>query len=337
MNKDKDYYKILGIATGSDKKEIKKAYRQLARKFHPDINPGNKLYEDKFKEIGEAYSVLIDDTKRLHYDIIKGILKPRPESAQSKSQASKAYSQPKNDQQKSEPKKDFDGIFATFTGRFTKNFTDPQLKKGEDITTEVHISISEAYNGTIRKVNILRTEKCSKCRGKRVINHIACDKCNGAGEISTQKQLNVKIPPKVKQNSKIKIAREGNKGENGGDNGDLYLLIQIIKSAFFTYDGLHVHCEIPITPSEAALGGEIQVPSIDGFINMKIPAETRTAQKFKLAGEGLPDTSTGKRGDQIVSVKIELPTNLTDKEKELYLELTKTRKFNPREHIIFDK
>ena len=333
MNKDKDYYKILGIGQDCDKKEIKKAYRQLARKFHPDINPGNKLFEEKFNEIGEAYFVLIDDSKRIKYDMLRGIISMKQDSAQAKTQASKAYSEPRKDPPKAPPKKDFEGIFS----KFSKNFTKPDAEKGDDITTDVHISIAEAYNGTIRKVNILRTEKCYKCRGNRVINHMACDKCNGTGEISTHKQLNVKIPPKVKENSKIRIAGEGNKGLNGGENGDLYLLIHTIKSSYFTYDGLHVHCEVPITPSEAALGGEIQVPSIEGFINMKIPAETRSGQKFKLAGEGLPDTNSSKRGDQIVTVKIEIPPNLTEDERRLYLELARVRKFNPREHIIFDK
>lgn len=326
MDKNKDYYKILGISPDSDKKEIKKAYRTLARKFHPDINPGNKLFEEKFKEIGEAYVILIDDKKRLQYDMLKGITNPKPESEQLKQQASKAYSE-----QKTPPgKKNFENIFKSFTK------LEPG-KKGEDITTDVHVTVSEAYNGTIRKVNILRSEKCNKCKGRRAINHVSCDKCNGNGEISSHKQLNVKIPPKVKENSKIRIAGEGNKGENNGENGDLYLLIHIIKNSFFTYDGLHVHCEIPITPSEAALGGEIQIPSLDGFINMKIPPETRSGQKFKLAGEGLSDTNTNKKGDQIITLRIEIPPNLTNREKELYNELARTRIYNPRENIIFDK
>jgi len=340
MNKDKDYYKILGINYDSDKKEIKKAYRLLARKFHPDINPGNRLFEEKFKEVGEAYSVLIDDRKRIQYDILRGVKKPGAGTEQAKKQAQTAYSSQKKEEppkQEARQAKEFDSFFAGFTGRFKTKFTAPETKKGDDITTDVHISASEAFNGTVRNVNILRTEKCPKCKGKRVINHMSCDKCNGTGEISTHKQLNVKIPPKVKENSKIRIAGEGNRGVNGGESGDLFLLIHIIKSSYFTYEGLHVHCEVPITPTEAALGGEIQVPSIEGFINMKIPPETRSGQKFKLAGEGLPDTNSGKRGDQIVTVKIEIPPSLTEREKELYSELSKVRKFNPREHIIFDK
>jgi len=356
LRKDKDYYKILGIAYNCDKKEIKKAYRELAKKFHPDINPGNKLYEDKFKELGEAYSILIDDKKRLQYDILKGFITTKEQTPeQTKNQASKAYSPKKPGAESSAEKNkkseiNFDNIFKEFTKNFTKNFENTKSdkkssneakkqspQKGEDISSEVNITVTEAFNGAIRKVNILRVDTCPKCKGKRIINDSSCNNCNGRGEISSHKQLNVKIPSNVKENSKIKIAGEGNKGLNGGENGDLYLLIHIIKNSYFSFDGLHVHCEIPITPSEAALGGEIQVPSIEGFVNMKIPPETRSGQKFKLSGEGLPDGNSGKRGDQIVTVKIELPSNLTEREKELYKELSRERKFNPREHIIFEK
>ena len=125
MNKDKDYYKILGISQDSDNKDIKKAYRQLARKFHPDINPGNKLFEEKFKEIGEAYFVLVDDSKRLKYDTLRGIIRIQPDSEQAKTQASKAYSEPQKDTSKETPKKDFEGIFS----KFSKNFTRPDAQK----------------------------------------------------------------------------------------------------------------------------------------------------------------------------------------------------------------
>ncbi len=355
MNKDKDYYKILGIAADSDKKEIKKAYRQLARKLHPDINPGNKFCEEKFKEVGEAYSILIDDKKRLQYDILRGFINNTGSRATKQTQ--KAYSTQTTSvpqKTKKENKKfnaNFEFFFKGFKTEFSKIFPQNSTEKksygekqkkappqkGEDIITEISITITEAQNGTIRKVNILRTETCVKCKGKRTINGSSCNNCSGKGETSSYKQLSVKIPAKVKEGSKIRLIREGNKGINSGENGDLYLLIHIIQNSCFTFDGLHVFCEIPVTPTEAALGAEIQVPAINGFINMKIPAETRSGQKFKLSGEGLPDAHSGKRGDQVITVRIELPSNLTEKEKELYKELAKMRKFNPREHLIFEK
>jgi DnaJ-class molecular chaperone len=278
---------------------------------------------------------------------------PKNTSEQAKKQAEKAYSQKteeKKPAEKEKPRQDnwgksINDIFKAFSETFTpppsdnKNHnakkTDP--KKGEDIITDLNVTIIEAHNGTVRKVNILRTDICPKCGGKRQIKGVSCANCSGKGEVSSYKQLNVKIPAGVKEGSKIKIANEGNRGLFGGENGDLFLLIHILANSHFIYDGLQVQCEIPITPTEAALGADIQVPSVDGTVNMKIPPETRSGQKFKLAGEGLPDGKTGKRGDQIVTVRIEIPPNLTDKEKELYRELGKIRKFNPRENLVFDK
>ena len=343
MKKEKDYYKILGIEQDADKKAVKKAYRQLARKFHPDINPGNKLFEEKFKEIGEAYSILVDDKKRQQYDILKGFIKPHPQQA--KKQASKAYSE-KKPEPKKQDRESWEGFFKNFSKGFEKTEKKQvhkesppksEAKKGEDITTEVNLSIAEAHSGTVRKVNILRTDICSKCGGKGAVKGKACGTCSGKGEVSSHKKLNVKIPAKVKQGSKIRITGEGNKGLNGGENGDLFLLISIIKNSHFTFEGFNVLCEIPVTPTEAALGAEIQVPSIEGFVNMKIPPETKSGQKFKLSGEGLPEPISGKRGDQVVIIRIEIPSNLTKKEKELYKELANQRKFNPRENIIFEK
>jgi len=357
LNKDKDYYKILGIDVSADKKEIKSAYRSLARKYHPDTNQGNKLSEDKFKEIGEAYSILSDEIKRLQYDLLKGITQKKANtSEQAKKQASEAYSEPKKSspgkKSKIEPdKKPFGEVFSEFVDKiFEKGETPkpkqpsekpkepqkPEPQKGEDITADISITIVEAHNGTVRKVNILHTETCPKCKGKRYLNNIQCPSCKSNGELSNHKKLSVKIPPNVTEGSKIRIAGEGNQGQNGGGNGDLFLVISIMKNSIFEFEDLNVLCEIPITASEAALGAEIFIPTIDGQLNMKIPPETPSGQKFRLAGEGIPDANTAKRGDQLVTVRIEIPPNLTQREKELYQELAKIRNFNPRESITFN-
>lgn len=342
MNKDKDYYKILGIDTSADTKEIKAAYRSLARKYHPDTNQGNKLSEEKFKEIGEAYSVLNDPIQKAKYDLLKGLNQKQPNtSEQAKKQASEAYTESKKTQEKPkakpEPeKKPFGDVFSKiFEKPEPPKTSKPEAKKGDDITADISITIVEAHNGTVRKVNILHTETCPKCKGKKYSNGSLCTNCKGNGEVSNHKKLSVKIPPNVKEGSKIRIAGEGNKGQNGGTNGDLFLVVSIIKNSIFEYENLNVLCEIPITPSEAALGADILVPTIYGQITMKIPAETHSGQKFRLSGEGIPDANTAKRGDQVVTVRIEIPNNLTQKEKELYRELEKIRKFNPRENIVF--
>lgn len=352
MNKDKDYYKILGIDTSADKKEIKSAYRSLARKYHPDTNQGNKLSEEKFKEIGEAYSVLIDETKKAQYDKLKGFSQKKANtSEQAKKQAADAYSEQKKSAGKTKPepeKRPFGDVFSDFVDKVLEKGQNqkpkekpketPKLepKKGEDITADISITIIEAHNGTVRTINILHTEVCSKCRGKRYLNGVQCPSCKGNGEISNHKKLSVKIPPNVTEGSKIRIAGEGNQGQNGGKNGDLFLSVNIIKNSIFEFENLNVLCEIPISPTEAALGAEIFVPTIDGQLSMKIPPETQAGQRFRLSGEGIPDANTAKRGDQLITIRIELPPNLTQKEKELYMELAKIRKFNPRDGITFN-
>lgn len=361
--KNKDYYIILGIKPSATLKEIKSAYRLLARKYHPDVNKGNKLSEEKFKEIGEAYSVLSDEKKRKQYDLLKGYNRtPKKEdniNQQTKKSAKDAYSKksdiniedenPKTTKKQNE-EKSFNDVFNEFLDNiFNKNnFNNPPPVqerpkpvpppkiKGDDITADITISIAEAHNGTTRKVNILHTDPCGQCKGSKFKNGQTCIVCGGNGEISNHKKINVKIPPNVKEGSKIRIPYEGNKGKNGGQNGDLFLLVHIQKHSLFTFDKLNVLCEIPVTPTEAALGAEIEVPTIDGHVNMKIPPETQSGQKFRLQGEGIADSQSSKKGDQIVSVMINIPNNLSDKEKQLYQELARIRKFNPRENIVYD-
>jgi len=358
--KNKDYYQILGVNPNATEKEIKAAYRALARKYHPDVNPGNKLSESKFKEIGEAYSFLINVSKRRQYDILKGYKEPakKADTEQAKKQAKAAYSEQKDEEnlkadfKQQTEKKTFNSVFSDIlNGIFTKvKDTDTTVKtekqaeqpkdlpkRGDDITADISISIVEAHNGTVRKINILHTDTCGQCKGKRYVNNNPCIVCGGNGEISTHKKMSVKIPANVKEGSKIKIANEGNKGRNGGENGDLFLIVHIQKHSIFTFDNINVLCEIPITVTEAALGTEIQVPAVDGFVNMKIPSETQSGQKFRLVGQGILDSKTNKRGDQLVTVRIEIPKNLTDKEIQLFQELARIRKFNPRENIIYDK
>jgi len=350
----------MGVDPSATKAEIKAAYRALARKYHPDVNPGNKLSELKFKEIGEAYEILIDDDKRKQYNIIRGLYNPQRtqqnNTQQAKAQAKTAYKKPEENKKpenkasnNAEDDKLFNSVFSdildgifkrqTTSGQTStkSTFNQPQPQKGEDITTEVILTITEAHNGTVRKVNVLHTVQCPKCKGKQFYNGPQCPECKGKGEISNFKKINVKIPPNVKEGSKIRIQGEGNKGLYGGKNGDLYLIVKIQKNSIFTYDDLNVLCDIPITPWEAAIGAEIQIPTIDGFVTMKIPPETSSGQKFKLAGQGLSDDKNGKKGDFIVTAYIQIPKNLTPSEINLYKELAKLRKFNPREDLLNEK
>lgn len=194
-------------------------------------------------------------------------------------------------------------------------------KDGEDITMSLEISYKEALNGTNRKINVLHTEVCPVCEGKKFTNGSHCKYCKGTGEVSLHKKLNVKIPPHTENNKKIRLKEEGTKGLKGGKNGHLYLVVKITDDSFFKFEENNVLCETEITPFEAALGGEKEIKTLSGMVKLKIPAGTSSGQKFRLAKEGLFDETTKTKGDQIVTIKIKVDNNLSEREKALYKEL----------------
>jgi len=354
---NKNLYLVLGVQPSADKETIKAAFRTLAKKYHPDTNKGNKASERKFKEIAEAYEILSDDKKKKEYDKLNNFnqTKPKEEPKPSYSQtnrAKEAYTkqtkqqttstkqtkQPEKQekkQQTSKPQNKQETPFAETLSKFMNDMftTKDEIKKpikGSDINVDLTITIQEAKNGTVRRVNVLHTECCPVCKGKKFVNGAKCKKCNGDGELSSQKTLHVKIPADIKHGEKVMLKSEGNIGQFGGENGNLYLKINIEKSDMFRFEDLNVLSDVPITPSEAALGTNILVPSIDGHINMKIPPETSSGQKFRLHEQGVFDKDGNKKGDHIVTVYIKIPKNLTAREKELYQELSQMRDYNPR-------
>lgn len=340
----KDLYEILGITPDVDEAQIKTAYRKMARKYHPDVNNNTPESIVKFKEITEAYEVLLDATRRKEYDTLRGYTRRKAENNETnRTQAQRAYSsvsKEKPKQQKTENKDSFSKVFnSILDGLFqNENGTKQEKKKqkpenGRNINLSVTIKISEAINGTTRTVNVLHTEKCPKCEGRRFINGAKCPMCKGSGEISIHKRLNVKIPSGVKKGARIRVANEGDKGYYGGKNGDLFLTVEIEDNPLFKFEGLNVLCDIPITPYEAALGANIEIPSIYGNISMKIPSLTTSGQKFRISGQGLKDEKSNKLGDQIVTVKIEMPKDLSEKEKMLYEELKKYSTQKIRENL----
>lgn len=363
----KDLYAILGVEPDANEATIKSAYRKQARIWHPDVNDNSQESIVRFKEITEAYEVLTDTQRRSQYDILKGF-NFRKESKYTENQAKKAYTEANsskestktytsNSEKKGEKKQDYhdkssfsqvfenilDGLF-TYDSKPKNKKSDTQKKKlkpenGRDINLNVTIKLSEAISGTNRTVNVLHSEKCPKCEGRRFINGAKCPLCKGTGEVSIHKKLNVKIPAGIKKGAKIRIADEGNKGYNGGKNGDLYLFVDIEESSFFKYEGNNVLCEIPITPFEAVLGANIEVPTLSGSVSMKIPPYTSTGQKFRLSQQGIADSKgkSDKKGDQIVTVKIVVPKDLTAKETELYEQLKMLSKHNVRENLLNDK
>ncbi len=324
---NKDLYKILNLNFDSSSDEIKAAYRKLARLYHPDVSK-NADNADKFKELKEAYEILINEESRKKYDVLHGFyrekLKKNYEERQKKSKT-------KYDSfvKKAEKKINKDGDFSKsinealdnlFYGRKLNN---DNLNKeipinGKDINIDITISCFEALNGTNRKVNILHTQPCSHCKGRKFINGAECPMCKGSGEISLQKKINVKIPKGVKTGSKVRIRKEGNKGLYGGKDGDLYLIINVEKNSYFDIDGLDILCNLPISPFEAVLGTEISLPLPNGNILVKIPPMVSSGQKLKIASQGLDNKTKTKKGDIIITVMIKLPQTLSEKEKELY-------------------
>ena len=337
----KNYYSILGVTPDSSDEQIKSAYRNLARKFHPDVNPEGTA---KFKDITEAYETLSDEKKRMRYDTINGFFKsaPKEKTYTNPNKAQEEYNKSndqKNDKQNN--KKDEKSVKKTnkdfskklndiFKGFEKKKKSKPLPKRGSDIVEEISLTIKEAADGTQRTVNVMHTSCCPHCKGRKFINGTTCPKCQGTGEKIEYRKITVKIPKNVKNGSMLRIHSEGNFGENGGKNGDLYLRIKILQNSNLSFEGKDTLLNLPITPCEAVLGGSVEVPTFDGTVSLKIPAKTRSGQKFRLAGQGL------KKGDLIVKVYVEIPSYLSDDEIKLYEKLRKLSSGNIRENLLND-
>ena len=362
--KQKNYYKILGIDKSATTDEIKRAYRQLVHKCHPDIAGNTPENIERFKEVTEAYETLSSPAKREQYDSIIRLYEFAEGAGVNDKDASKSNgkrnnkqtsqkdnkSEKKSTNKKSDTTKDKEpeqkrentfskmrdqakaehtiNIFTDFIkgivnkgkkiSQGQKKYTPPKVD-GKDITTEVTLSVDEAINGTERVVNILHMETCEKCKGRKFINGTICPVCGGAGEKSKYKKLTVKIPPKVKQGSKIRIEGEGNKGFNGGKRGNLYLIIKIENNTDLKYDGLNVMRTVSVQPYEAVLGGYINFEVNGSNIQMKIMPNTYNGQKYRISEQGAQQD--GKCGDLIVTVQIDIPKKVSKEEIELYEKL----------------
>lgn len=333
LSSEKNLYEILEISNTASDSAIKTSYRRLARKYHPDLNGGDEFCINKFKEITEAYEILSDPEKKKNYDILRGFYYEK--SRTKYTEASKAYKETTKDENISNIFNDILEGFKKTTSSASKEFFKTKRhrpERGSDVNTEITITLSEAIKGTTKTVNILHTEACSNCEGRTFVNGTKCSLCKGLGEHSTHKKLSVKIPPNVKQGSRIRIANEGNKGYNGGRNGDLYLKIKIENKpdSLFKYEGLNVYCTVPITPFEAVLGASIEIQAPKGKVTMKILPNTSSGQKLRLSGQGLEQN--GKKGDMIVTVNIEVPQKSSPEEIELYKKLKDITKKDIRDN-----
>ncbi len=325
-----NYYEILEVTPDSSSAEIKAAYRRLARKFHPDVNPqGVKI----FKDISKAYATLSDEKKRAQYDILNGFFKSSPEET-AKTQNNEDTSQNPQPNVRKKKEKNITEIINDIFENSRKNSPkdEPKPIDGNDINTDVTISLKEAVHGATRTVNIVHTVRCPRCNGRKFINGAKCPVCSGSGEYSQHKRINVKIPKNVKNGAKLRIKGEGEQGEFGGKNGDLYLHINVEGTSKIQYDDLNILYNVPITPYEAVLGGEIVIPTFDGNVKLKLPPKTSSGQKFRVAGQGLK--RNGKIGDMIVTVTIEISKRLSDDEVKLYEKLKKMSASDIRENLL---
>ena len=328
----KDYYKILSVSRGASADEIKKAFRKLARKYHPDVNPGDKKAEEKFKEINEAYEVLSDPDKRRKYDTLG------PNWQEQFGPGTRRSPYGFSGRGSASPF-DFDvggGGFSDFFealfgrsgvgGRGTTMRNDMRRRPGDNIEQPVEVTLQEAYVGGMRTFNIQSTEVCSTCKGTGEIAGKTCITCSGQGMVPRNKRIQVKINAGVDNGSKIRVAGEGQPGIGGGPRGDLYLVISVKPDPLFERKGDDLYVDVEVDLLKMILGGEVAVPTPDGRkLILTIPAETQNRRLFRLAGKGMPHLRGEGSGNLYARVQVVLPTHLTGEERALFEKLARSR------------
>ena len=377
----KDYYNILGVKKDAKADEIKKAYRRLARKHHPDVNPGDKASEDKFKEVQEAYDVLSDDKKRKVFDRF-GYYADNldPDSPFGAGAAAGAGGGAQgfdfsgfswDTGTTSGGGTSFRDIFSDLFGGAAKTQPEPPRplpKKGRDIEMPLSMSFEEAFTGLTRNITVNRSEQCSRCQGAGDTGGpvITCPTCKGTGQVMRTggrlqfsqgcpdcegtgrrrepcslchgkgvtpktEQVKVRIPAGVDTGSRVRIPKKGHGGRLGAQPGDLFIITNVGKHPFLVRKGDNVYVTVPITVPEAALGTKIEVPTVEGKAQLKIPAGTESGQKFRLRERGFPSLRNPKlRGDQFIEVKITLPKVISEETKEVLRQFEKLNPENPR-------
>ncbi len=327
----KDYYAVLGLKRDASDKEVRQAFRRLARKHHPDVNPGDASAESKFKEINEAYEVLSDPEKRKKYDQFG-------EKWQYADQFAKAgRTEPFRRRSWSSSTDDLGFGGDPFQEVFESIFRERPSQRsrsrsqGEDIAHPVEVTLEEAYTGTALLLTLTRQEPCSACAGSgissRGFERKACPLCQGRGSRPQPKRLEVKIPPGVKDGSRIRIAGEGAPGLMGNHRGDLYLEVSMKKHERFRREGDDLYVDVPVSLADALLGGEVAVDTLNGGnLYLKVPPETQNGRTFRLSGKGMPRLGSEERGDLYAQVKVVLPEHLSPRERGLIEELRALRK-----------
>jgi molecular chaperone DnaJ len=330
----KDYYSILGVSRSASDKDIKATYRRLARQYHPDVNPGNKSAEQRFKEINQAYEVLSDTDKRKKYDQYGEQWEQAQQYAEAARQAQQQGSgfrytrQPGEQQEVNFDEGDLGSIFGDILGGRMGGFgrKSSRSRRGQDMEYQIELTLEEAFNGTMRNISLQSEAACTACHGTGRIQNLPCSVCRGSGKTMQVKRLEVKIPAGVEDGSKVRIAGKGEPGAGGGSPGDLYLIVSLQKHNLFERRDNDLHVDVPVPLTTVMLGGEVQVPTLKGSkLALKIPAETQNEKIFRLVGQGMPVLGSTARGDLLVKVKVVLPASLSAEEKALFSRLRDIR------------
>ena len=363
----RDYYEVLGVAKGATEREIKKAYKRLAMKYHPDRTSGDKDLEEKFKEIQEAHEILTDENKRAAYDRF-GHAGVDPNRGGGGAGAA-----------------DFGDIFGDvfgdiFGGGGRGGGGRSRARQGADLRYNLELSLEEAVRGKNVEIRVPTLVECDACHGtgaKKGTKPTTCPTCHGNGQVQMRqgffavqqtcptcsgtgkiisdpcrvchgqgrvekvKTLSVKVPAGVDTGDRIRLSGEGEAGEHGAPAGDLYVQVNVRDHEIFVRDGNNLYCEVPLSFTKSALGGELEVPTLDGQVKLKIPAETQTGKMFRLRSKGVKSVRSGAVGDLMCKVAVETPVNLTARQKELLSELESSMgsdaaKYRPKEKGFFD-
>lgn len=373
----RDYYEVLGVGRGADEKELKSAFRKLAKQHHPDANPGDKTAEQKFKELNEAYDVLKDPQKKAAYDrfghqAFEGGMGGAGASAG-------AGFGPEFSSSMSDI---FEDLFGEFMGggrtRGRGGRANASASRGADLRYNMEISLTEAFTGKTAQIRVpgsvacdacagqgakpgTSTKTCPTCQGQGAVRQSSgfftvertcttcqgrgqvisdpCTQCSGTGRTTRERNLSVNIPAGVEDGTRIRLAGEGEAGFRGGPSGDLYIFLSVKPHEFFQRDGADLFCRVPVSMTTAALGGEIEVPTIDGKkARVPLPDGTQSGKQFRLKGKGMPVLRTGAHGDMYIQVSVETPVNLSRRQKELLKEFDKEAKGNsPQSEGFFAK
>jgi len=360
----RDYYEVLGVDRSASEKDLKRAYRKVAAKYHPDRNPDNAEAEEKFKEASEAYEILSDGEKRAAYD----------------NYGHAAFEQGGQGGGGFGGGAGFGDIFGDVFGDiFGGGRRQRGPQPGRDLQYNMELTLEEAVHGVKKTIKIPAEEDCTKCdgtgsadkskpetcgtchgqgqvrmqqgmfavqqacptcRGRGTIIKNPCTSCRGSGKKEIEKSLSVNIPAGVDTGARVRLSGEGEPSPNGGRQGDLYVMVHVQEHKIFEREGRHLYCDVPVSMIDAALGGEMEVPTLDGKVKLKIPAETQPGKMFRLRGKGVPDLRGGQPGDLLCRVQVETPVKLNKRQIELMEELRDSMeggKNSPRKASWFDE